>query len=492
MDSLRLNIAIERAYQAHAAGRAGEARLLGEEVLKVQRDNLQALHLLAIIAFDVAQYDEAAAFVRRCLAVRPRDASFNYRLGRVFAAQGKYDEAIVQFDKAERLMPGAVEAIAAKADVFERRGDRAGALAILQPMIDAGSTDEGIAVIRVRILESEGRLQEAVDLANGLLCRPPGDMQCRRLLLRQIGRVHDRLGNYREAFEAFSRAGADASIVFDPDEYAARIDDLIATFSRDNLRRLPRASNTSEIPVFIACMPRSGSTLVEQIIHAHPQAFGAGELNHISALVTNLAQRIESFQPYPSCLADFSKAKLDKEATAYLSVLKRLAPTALRVTNKDVTNYLHLGVIALLFPKARIVHICRDRLDNGFACFMAALSSQMFPWVANLEHIGHAWRQYERLMDHWRTVLDLPILEVSYEDLVDDTEVQIRRIIDFCGLEWNDRCLRYWEVDRNVMTLSYDQVRRPIFKTAVKRYERYKEFLGPLNSSLNPDSPSAQ
>ena len=271
---------------------------------------------------------------------------------------------------------------------------------------------------------------------------------------------------------------------FHPGEYVEQVDQLIGMFSAENLAVLPRAKNKSELPVFIACMPRSGSTLVEQILHAHPKAVGIGEHDDLHNLVGNLQERIESFQTYPACIADLRQPHLDQFSESYLTLCRKLGKGATRVVNKHLINYRHLGMVEMLFPGARVIHIRRNRIDNGLACYMAALSPAQFPWIADQRHVGLVWREYERLMTHWREVLKTPILEVCYEELVEDTEGQIRRIIDFCGLEWDDRCLRYYEVDRKVMTLSSDQVRKPIFKTAVMRYKRYEEFLGPLKESL--------
>jgi hypothetical protein len=274
---------------------------------------------------------------------------------------------------------------------------------------------------------------------------------------------------------------------FEPQPHVEKNDRIISTLSAQNLAVLPRAANRSELPVFIACMPRSGSTLVEQIIHAHPQAFGAGEIDHIRALVDTLQEQIVSFQPYPACIADLKQNQLDQFSEAYLQDLRKLGPGAQRVVNKNLLNYRHLGMISMLFPGARVIHIKRNRIDKCLACLMAALDPAQFEWIADPRHTGLVWREYERLMAHWREVLDIPMLEVSYEELVEHTEREIRRIIEFCGLPWDDQCLRYWEADRKVLTLSYDQVRKPIFKTAVMRYKRYEQFLGPLIEALGEE-----
>jgi hypothetical protein len=145
-------------------------------------------------------------------------------------------------------------------------------------------------------------------------------------------------------------------------------------------------------------------------------------------------------------------------------------------------------MIALLFPRARVIHCKRDPMDNCFSIYMAAMNPEAHPWATDLANLGLAYRQYERLMAHWKEVLDLEILDVQYEAIVADPDTWIRRIIDFCGLPWDDRCLRYYEAGRDVMTLSYDQVRRPIYKSAVQRYKKYEAHLGPLTEALKGDT----
>jgi hypothetical protein len=300
-----------------------------------------------------------------------------------------------------------------------------------------------------------------------------------------LGRLCDSTGDHRAAFEAFAEAKRTESHRFNPADYARDIDALVRTFSADALARVPKTAHRSEVPVFIACMPRSGSTLVEQMIHAHPQAWGAGEHPQLHQALVRLPTTLGVLTPYPHCASALTQDAVDRLAAQYLQTVAPPPPrTALRVTNKHLLNYLHLGMVAALFPGARVIHIRRDRLDNGLACFMTSLSPAVMPWATDLAHIGFAWRQYERLMAHWRATLDVPWLDVQYEDLVDDTEAQARRIIDFCGLPWDDRCLRFWEVERVVLTPSYNQVRQPIFRTAMGRWRQYEPFLGPLKEAL--------
>jgi tetratricopeptide (TPR) repeat protein len=491
MTSLQRHLLIEQAYRAYENGAFLQAELFCRELLKQQKNDVQALRLLGVLSFARSLHDEAISYFKRCLTIQPKDPSLHYDLARALSMQGRYDEALESIERTLKMRPGQMRPLADKADIFERRGDREAAWAILGPYYESSTEDEAMAVVLVRLLDHEGNISKAIELARRHVSREKIDPASRTLLLRHLGRMCEKIGDYEAAFntfdaanKAFARAKSKSAGLFDAQAYVQSFDNHIATFSKENLALLPRAKTSSELPVFIACMPRSGSTLVEQIIHAHPKAFGAGEIPHLNDIVNNLQIHIESFQTYPACIADLRQEHVDRLSQQYLTDVAKLGRGAMRIANKHLRNYLHLGMIWVLFPKARIIHIRRDRLDNCFGCYMAALSPIEFPWASDLRSLGVAWRQYERLMDHWRNVLDLPMLEVQYEDLVENTEAQIRRIIDFCGLEWNDRCLRYWDVDRTVMTLSYDQVRQPIFKSAVKRYEKYEQFLGPLKEAL--------
>ena len=186
-------------------------------------------------------------------------------------------------------------------------------------------------------------------------------------------------------------------------------------------------------------------------------------------------------------MEDLDQETVDRLAGQYIAAVTRVGRRARRVVNKSLENYRHLGLIALLCPGARIIHCRRDPMDTCFSCFMGGIKPERLPWVAHLDHLGLAYRQYERLMRHWQSVLDLPVLEVVYEDVVDDLDGQVRRIIDFCGLDFDDRCLRFWESGRAVLTLSYAQVNRPIYRSAVARWRKYEQHLQPLRDALAAD-----
>jgi hypothetical protein len=228
-------------------------------------------------------------------------------------------------------------------------------------------------------------------------------------------------------------------------------------------------------------MPRSGTSLVEQILSTHPGVYGAGELTAIDQFARHLGDA--TGDAYPQSALHLDQATIDAAARQYLAALQDLAPSAIRVTDKMPGNFLHLGLIQLLFPGARVIHCRRDPLDTCLSCYFQQFNQgQTFSY--DLSDLGHHYRQYQRLMRHWQSVISLPMLDVHYEDLVADQEAMSRKMLEFCGLDWTDECMRFYESKRYVATASYDQVRQPIYHKSVGRWRHYERYLGPLKTAL--------
>jgi len=466
------------------SGSYHKAAALARKALTQNKNDSETQQILALSLMHLGRHHEAIAIFEKILIKRQDDPAILTDMANAYLWKGDFALARKYFDLVLAQKPGFVHAISGKGQALDREGNYDAVEDLLGPIVRAGQEWPVMAVTYSRMLQHKGEYEASAALAAKHLANPQIDDKTRYFLCEMAAKSYEKLEQYDKAFAAFSESNRLKSRPFNAQEYVERIDDLLAVFSRDNLAKLPRSRMRSDLPVFIASMPRSGSTLVEQIIHAHGKAFGAGEINEMQELVAGLPARLESMQPYPACLGDFKQHHADEMARSYLEDLRSYDPKALRITNKHLLNYMQLGMIELLLPGARVVHVKRDPLDNCFSMFMAQLATDVFPWASDLHSLGLAYKQYERIMAHWHDVLKIPILDVQYEDLVDDTETWIRRIIEFCGLPWDDKCLRYWEADRSVMTLSYDQVRKPIYKSAVKRYEKYEQYLGPLKAAL--------
>jgi hypothetical protein len=269
-------------------------------------------------------------------------------------------------------------------------------------------------------------------------------------------------------------------------EEVARVDRIIDVFDQSYFRRTTGFGVDSELPVFVVGMPRSGTTLCEQILASHSRVFGADELPDMARTVRELKDRYgdpSDTRDYAGYAERLSRDVVRSTAEHHLNRLQSLSPRSSRIVDKMPMNYRHLGLIATLFPRAKIIHCRRDPMDTGFSCYSKDFVSVPL-WASDLRSIGEVYRQYDQLMAHWRGVLPIEILEFQYESVVGDLERWARRLIGHCGLEWEDHCLEFYRTDRQVKTASLEQVRRPIYDTSIGRWRRFERHLGPLREAL--------
>ena len=469
------------------SGNIAAAEQIAQRILKDRPRDVHALRITGLTAAQRRQPDKAIAIIKRCMSLVESNGILHRDLGRILLEAGRFDEALEQYDKAISLMPHDADSIMGKADVLEKAGRFDAARSLLEPIIERRMDTPAMALVFARIELNGGHHERALAVLDRHVEDRGQLPRITAMVWRMMARCHDHAKDYARAFHAYAKARAITAEPFDRESYRAYMEALMAIFSRANLARVPRGRDQSELPVFVVSMPRAGSTLVEQIIHAHPVAHGAGEIRNFSLLVRGLQETIGSFQQYPACIGDLRQTHVDQLAASYLNDLRQMAPGKKRVANKDLAGIYHLGMVQILFPGARVIYVKREAMDAGLGVFISNLDANKVPYAADLRDIGFAIGLHNRLMDHWRQELDINLLEVQYEELVEDPDAWIRRIIEFCGLPWDDRCLRYHEVKRDVVTLSYDQVRKPIYKTAVARWKKYEEFLGPLKESLQAE-----
>ncbi|MHC4709747.1 MAG: tetratricopeptide repeat-containing sulfotransferase family protein, partial [Planctomycetota bacterium] len=460
------------------------ARHLCEQLLVRDPNNPNAVAMLGQIALANNRLDEAATHMLRAAELRPNEALAYLILGEIRTFQGRHDDAIAQFDKALRCEPENPMAIAGKADAYEKSAQRDKARALLQPYVEAGTATAQQATIQTRLDLHDRNYDAVIDLVNRTL--EHGDAQSYILwhLYQNLGRALERTKRFDEAFAAYERGNRTVPAHFDPDTWGQAIDALIEPFSPQRFSAIPRASHDDRYPIFVLGMPRSGSTLVETILDAHPDVAGAGELTAMQELINSITLDIGSTLPYPRCIEDLDQNDVDTIAGRYLERLRATDDQAQRIVDKYLNNYLHIGMLAVLFPQARIIHCRRHPLDCCISCFQTPLSPSTHPYSCDLGHLGAVFVAYERLMAHWRDVLKIPMLEVQYETLVSDQDALTRKMLEFCELEFDERCLRFYDGKRLVLTASYDQVNRPIYSSSVGRYRGFESHLGPLREAL--------
>ncbi len=435
-------------------------------------------------------FEEAAEYFRQAIRHKPDVSQFHLNLAGALTDLGRDQEAEAGYRRALELQPDFPVATAGLAAVFEKRGNFDTGYALVKPLVDAGTTNIYVALSYARLARHFAGHAHAAALLESLLREPIEERQQAHAHF-MLGKLYDEMGEYSKAFENIQRANSLISKQLNVMERSWSFDPLIAAFVPERVHRRPRASNRSKLPVFIVGMPRSGTSLVEQILASHPLVYGAGELRDISDIATRLQAELGSSRPYPLYMDDLTRRNIDPIAQGYLDRLGRFARHAVRVTDKMPHNFMYLGLIDTLLPGARVIHCMRDPIDTCLSIYFQSFTDHFNAlnlYVHDLRDLGIFYRQYQRLMAHWRTILRIPMLEVKYEELVENQEAVSRRLVEFCELPWDERCLRFHETNRIVRTASYDQVRRPMYKSSIKRWKHYEQFLGPLITTLEDQS----
>lgn len=507
-------------------GRLPQAEACFREALQFHPNHVDARCNLGAVLQRQGNLPEALAQLRAVLQLAPRHAQAHNDLGGTLLACGDFEQAAAHLREALRLRPDFPEALS-NLSLTLRDTDQIGEAE--RCLREALRLNPAYTVARNNLasnLEMQGRMVEAVTEfretlrlepknpgAIAGLCRLAAERYCeltspesraagelavndavptddRCKLHFALASTFDHTGDFAHAFD-HARRGNDlrresdrrGNIVYDPAAHTRFTDRLITTFGPDHFERVRGFGLESELPIFIVGMMRSGTTLAEQILASHPRVFGAGELPDIPRLADSFPRRIGISEPFPECVTRLDAVATGTLADEHLRRLRQLGPTTDRVVDKLPANFLRLGLIATLFPKARIIHCRRDAADVCLSCYFQNFATPN-PFTTDLRHLGHYHREYERLMRHWAAVLPLPVFDLSYEELTADQEGVSRRMVAFCGLPWDDRCLRFNETQRAVRTASALQVRKPMYGSSVGRWKRYEPFLTPLLEEL--------
>jgi tetratricopeptide (TPR) repeat protein len=450
----------------------------------IQRElsNRAGQYTLAVSLQELGRLDEAVTAYRRLIAAGDKDPSVFAQLGSVLQATGDLESARAGYEAALELDPGYAPAAAGLAGIYTVSRQAGRALPLLEPLMDRGDAPACLHVAYARALMALGRQDEALLHLADLVKRP---MPAEALVPAHhlLGELLDARGDYDRAFAHHRHANRLRGLRYDAERQEDFVARLIAVYTRPMMDELPRGSS-SDTPVFIVGMPRAGASLVEQIIAAHPRAGGAGALPHIDLGAGRIGRYNNVNLPYPECVPMLRERYLRELSAAYLARLFMESERARRIVDSMWMNFMHIGLIELMFPNARIVHCRRAPLDNGLACFFHAFGEAGEPFSCNLADIGHYYGQYLRLMEHWRATSRLPMIELEYEALVRDQEAESRRLIDFIGLPWDPACLAFHEDTHIVRSWNQERLRRPLDDASLGWSRNFEKHLGPLREAL--------
>jgi tetratricopeptide (TPR) repeat protein len=498
-------------------GKFDDAALHCRRALKIRPDYAEAHHCLGNALLKLARVDDAIVSLRRAVTISPEFAEAHMTLGHAWRSIGRLDAAVAGYRAALLIKPDLVaahialgtalrlqrrdaESQASCRNALEIEPHSTAALAVLADLhADAGRFTEaeelfqriisidpescealsGLARLR-RMTPADGAWLIAAQRLAGQRLPPQRELPLRFAIGKYFDDVKDfenAFVNYRLANELAERSGPR----HDREKLSRTIDLIIRSHDRSWIDRLRGGANESTRPVFIVGMLRSGTTLAEQILASHAQVFGAGELmfwGDFSAAAVAGAAAVNAPR------IDISEAALSGASHDYLALLLQLSADAARVVDKFPTNFMLLGLIHAALPRARIIHMRRNPIDTCLSIYFQHFEAAN-THANDLEDLAHYYREYRRLMQHWRTVLPAAaMLEVPYEGLVLDLTAWSRRMLDFVELPWDARCLQFDQTSRTVVTASRWQVRQKISTSSVDRWRNYERFVGPLKSLL--------
>lgn len=427
------------------------------------------------------QRAEAIACLERAAMCEPSNAAIYTLLGQALAQDGQLNAARERFELALRHKPQSVGAAIGLALALEDLGERQEAVGVYRKLLEH-SPGDGEALAGLLSVADGEALEQVIGVAKEALQHAPD--RDAALIGYGLGKALARNKEHEAAFAAWSRANAarrHCAGAFDAAYFDQRIDRMIEIFSAPFFDARRGWGDSSDQPVFVIGLPRSGTTLTEQILAGHPSVYGAGELDVLTDMATGTPDRLGRPDPaWPEAAIQLQTHHAEVIARDHLARLNMLAPSdAQRVVDKQPLNFWHLGLVALTFPNARIVHCTRDIRDNGLSIFAENFTDEQ-RWATDLADIAQYWRGYRKLMAHWKRVSGLNILDVSYEDIVADIEGQSRKLTAFLGLPWDASVLSFHEAERAVQTPSRWQVRQPLYSSSVGRWRAYEARLAPL------------
>ena len=436
-------------------GQLDQAKRIFEQVLSAEPDNIRAIIGMGSVFRHQEDTDSAIKKYTEALDLEPQSAVIYKQLGRLFQQFGRFDYAAESYRGAIRLEP-----------------------------------NNATSYLELALINTYSADDTELESIKAVFQKAPANSELKQKLAFALGKIWDDLADYKKAFRYFAEGNRIARSRL---KYSAELDhrkfqNIKRVFGPEFIKRHAASGIEDGSPIFIIGMPRSGSTLVEQILASHPDVFGAGEASCFPTTMSVLRRNKEIV--FPGGFDSISSEQLRELAYEYIRRLRAQAGQESRITDKMLSNYLYIGIIAVTLPNAKIIHCSRDPRDQCLSIFQKDLGPR-FGWSYDLDELGQYSALYKDLMEHWNTHFPGRILDFHYEALIADPEDRIRQVLDHCGLPFDAACLDFHKTERSILTLSRAQVRKPIYTKSVSRWRNYESELAPLLATVSVDDGSA-
>lgn len=429
------------------------------------------------------KYPRAMEVLEKAIAKYPNISDLHYLHAIAYQEQGDSDIALEHYRHVLSLDSDNFNAQSGVAGILGLQGNYTEACELLEQMLRDRPGEPSAVLTYAHFAHKIGKSDQAISIVSDLLESGSVKERTQSKLHFSLAQLFERKHEYDTAFTHYEAGNRLRGAQYNHESYDRMFDALMDIYTREFILSHSGSGIESDKPIFIVGMPRSGTSLAEQILASHPLVFGAGELRNINYLVDRLPETMSASLPYPFCLENITEALLTGLANEYLQELGERSSGEQHVTDKMPLNFIHLGFINLLFPHARIIHCERDPIDVCLSCYCKHFSGE-HPYAYSLTDLGHFYRLYQKLMIHWKRVISNPVYELKYENLVLNQEDETRKLLDFCGLDWNEDCLEFHRTARTVSTASHEQVRQPMYTGSIGKWRRYEAHLDPLLTAL--------
>jgi len=510
------------AIKLFTSGRTGQAEQCCRDFLKQNPTNIIAICLLAEIGMKVGVYADADKLLKRCLELAPDFSMARLSYARVLEKREKLDQALAQVDVLLEAEPEKFTLLVLRGAILAKMGDYEQALPLYEYLVSHYPARAKISMVYGHALKTVGQQQKAIEAYRQAISLQPGfgdawwslgnlktfrfeddDIDAMRTEISKstcsqedflnlcfaLGKALEGREQYDESFHYYQQGNSIKVKVsgYKADDTKQSVQRLKAVCRKEFFSAAEGQGYQSPDPIFIVGLPRSGSTLLEQILASHSQVDGTKELAFILATVRRLGgkKNVSEESRYPEILTELSASQLNDLGQEYIDRSRIQRETAPFFVDKMPNNFLHVGLIHLILPNAKIIDARRHPMAACFSCFTQHFAAgQAFTY--GLANTGRYYHDYVELMDHWDEVLPDKVLRVQYEDVVSDTEAQVRRLLDYCDLPFEESCLQFYETERAVRTASSEQVRQPIYSGALEHWRKYEKYLDELKVSLGP------
>lgn len=500
------NIIANAGYSAFRLGKFDDARKYLKKALRANKRNVLALSAMGKVLRAVQDFGTAQAYLEKALVVDPKFVPAYIDLAEVCSEIGDLNRVREVLEKALSYFPKNVLVLNKAAVLYRAMGileksekclrelirlepDSPSAYSLLMDVTKIASDSDPVFVSALKLFDALP--DKMVDKQSENFSRGHVIVNPKAQLAIEIGSVYERQQQYKKAFSYFVIANRlrQQNLIYDEELNMRVFSNQEEFFQPSTINRLADKGYNSPRPIFIVAMPRSGTTLLEQALHSHPQIYGAGELDFLPAIIEKHIGPIEDLKPEAS-EGFFSTGTMQSIGEEYVQRMRDVTEDSQYITDKLPHNFLLVGFIRLALPNAKIVHMERNAIDTCLSNYKHLFGNNGHPYAQDLVSLGRYYNRYRELMEHWNKVFPEEFYTCSYENLVDYFEREIRKILDYCGIDWDDRCLDLRTADRIVRTSSATQVRQGIHKRSIESWKKYERQLQPLISILgnNPNT----